>query len=150
MLFLALLAVWSLGSLPAGDERSPGQVLDLMSRLLVPVLVLVAGYLLWAGGDAPGGAFQAGSVLGAACVLLLLAGWRLGAGFVGLPLRIVLVLGLSLFIVVGAALMFGGGLLLAYPPRLAGGLILLIEAAAALSIGFTLAALFLCHRPDRG
>ena len=54
-------------------------MLDTLTRLLVPVLILVAAYLLWVGAHAPGGAFQAGSVLGAAGVLLLLSGWRLPA-----------------------------------------------------------------------
>jgi hypothetical protein len=42
------------------------------------------------------------------------------------------------------------GLFLQYPPDLAGGLILFIEAVATLSIGVTLAALFLGGRPEAG
>ena len=147
---LALLGVWSLGGIPESHESSPGPVLDMLSRLLVPLLILVAGYLLWVGAHAPGGAFQAGSVLGAAGVLLLLAGWRLGARFAGLPLRITLVTGLGVFVVVGVVLMLVGRRLLEYTPALAGALILLIEAAATLSIGVTLAALFLGGRPETG
>ena len=149
VLFLALVAIWSLCSLPVTDEAAPGPVLNLLFRLLVPILILIAGYLLWVGADAPGGAFQAGSVLGAAGVLLLLVGWRLGSGFVGLPLRVVLVTGLAVFMLVGAVMLVSGRLFLEYPPPLAGSLILLIETAAALSIGFTLAALFLCNRPEK-
>jgi len=89
VLLLALLGVWSLGGVPEQRESSPGPVLDMLPRLLVPVLILVAGYLLWVGAQAPGGAFQAGSVLGAAGVLLFLAGWRLGARSAGLSLRII-------------------------------------------------------------
>jgi len=148
VLLLALLGVWSLGGIPQQREPSPGAVLDMLSRLLVPVLILVAGYLLWVGAHAPGGAFQAGSVLGAAGVLLLLAGWRPGARFVGLPLRTTLVTGLGVFVVVGVTVMLVGGRLLEYPPSLAGALILLIEAAATLSIGITLSALFLGGRPE--
>lgn len=148
VLLLALLGVWSLGGIPQQREPAPGAVLDMLSRLLVPVLILVAGYLLWVGAHAPGGAFQAGSVLGAAGVLLLLAGWRPGARFVGLPLRITLVTGLGVFVVVGVTVMLVGGRLLEYPPSLAGALILLIEAAATLSIGITLSALFLGGRPE--
>ncbi|MEN8175924.1 MAG: hydrogen gas-evolving membrane-bound hydrogenase subunit E [Pseudomonadota bacterium] len=147
VLLVALLGVWSLGGIPEQRESSPGPVLDMLSRLLVPVLILVAGYLLWVGAHAPGGAFQAGSVLGAAGVLLLLAGWRPEPRFAGLPLRMTLTMGLGVFVVVGVVLMLMGGRLLEYPPSFAGALILLIESAATLSIGMTLAALFLGSRP---
>jgi len=148
VLLLALLGVWSLGSITDQREPSPGPVLDMLPRLLVPVLILVAGYLLWIGAHAPGGAFQAGSVLGAAGVLLLLAGWRLGARLAGLPLRITLVAGLGMFAVVGMVLVLVGRQLLEYPPPFAAALMLLIEVAATLSIGITLAALFLGGRPE--
>ncbi len=150
VLLLALLGVWSLGVVPERRESSPGPVLDMLSRLLVPLLILVAGYLLWVGTHAPGGAFQAGSVLATAGVLLLLTGWKLGTRFSGLPLRITLVAGLGVFVVVGVVLVLMGGRLLEYPPSVAGALILLIEAAATLSIGITLAALFLGGRPEAG
>ena len=150
VLLLALLGVWSLGGLPEYRESPPGPVLDTLSRLLVPVLILVAGYLLWVGGHAPGGAFQAGAVLAAAGVLLTLAGWHPGAMFMGLPLRIVLVAGLGMFIAVGMMSVLVGGQVLEYPPPFAGTLILLIEVAATLCIAITLAALFLGGRPDAG
>ena len=147
MLLLALLGVWSFGGMAEKRGPAPGPVLDALARLLVPLLILVAGYLLWVGAHAPGGAFQAGSVLAAAGVLLLLAGWRPEARFAGLPLRLVLVVGLATFVAVGMASMALGGRLLEYPPPLAAALILLIEAMATLSIGVTLAALFLGGRP---
>ena len=148
VLLLALLAVWSLGGVPEQRESSPGLVLDMLSRLLVPLLMLVTGYLLWVGAHAPGGAFQAGSVLGAAGVLMLLAGWRFSARFAGLPLRIALVTGLGMFLTVGMVLILAGQHFLQYPLPFATALILLIEAAATLSIGITLAALFLGSRPE--
>jgi len=148
VLLLALLGVWSLGTLPERRETSPGPVLDMLSRQLVPLLIMVAGYLLWVGAHAPGGAFQAGSVLGAAGVLLLLTGWRPGARFAGLPLRITLVAGLGMFVAAGLVLILVSGRLLEYPPSFAATLILLIEAMATLSIGITLAALFMGARPE--
>ncbi len=125
----------------------PGPVLDVLARLLVPLLILVAGYLLWIGAHAPGGAFQAGSILGAAGVLLLLSDWHFSSHFFGLSLRIALIAGLGVFVVVGLLMVLAGSQFLEYPIPLAGALILLIEAAATLSIGFTLAALFLGGRP---
>jgi multisubunit Na+/H+ antiporter MnhB subunit len=148
VLLLALLGVWSLSRDPEQSEAPPGPVLELLSRLLVPLLILVAGYLLWVGARAPGGAFQAGAVLGAAGVLLLLAGWRPGARFSGLTLRMTLVTGLGVFVAVGMVSILAGGRLLEYPSPFAGALILLIEAAATLSIGITLAALFLGGSPS--
>jgi multisubunit Na+/H+ antiporter MnhB subunit len=151
VLLLALLGVWSLEPGPVPTEDPPGRVLDTLSRSLPPVLILVAAYLLWAGAHAPGGAFQAGSVLGAVGVLLLLAGWRLPVRFAGWPLRIALVAGAGSFVTVALSTRFTEGRLLEYPRDLAGDLILILETAATLSIGVTLAALFLGRRPpDQG
>jgi len=147
VLLLALLGVWSLSNLPEQHESAPSKVLDMLTRLLVPLLILVSGYLLWTGAHAPGGAFQAGSVLAAAGVLLLLAGWRLEARFAGLFLRITLVLGLAMFVTVAIVVQLAGLRLLEFPLSIAGTLILLIEVAATLSIGMTLAALFFGRRP---
>ncbi len=148
VLLLALTGVWSLAPAPVAREVEPGAVLAFLPRALAPFMILIAGYLLWVGAHAPGGAFQAGAVLAAAGVLLLLTGWRLPVALQGWPLRLGLVLGLSTFIAVGAGVMVGGGHLLEYPQALAGGLILIIEAASTLSIGLTLAGLFLGGRPQ--
>ncbi len=148
VLLLALLGVWSLGAQPAvRTESDPGPVLDILTRLLVPVLVLVAAYLLWAGAHAPGGAFQAGAVLGAAGVLWILTCGRLQHGLARLPLRIALVAGVATFMAIAALALQTGRQLLEYPPAQAGSLILLIEAIATVSIGVTLATLFLGAEP---
>jgi multisubunit Na+/H+ antiporter MnhB subunit len=147
VLLLALLGVWSLGGFPPRRAAPAGLVLDTLSRLLTPLLILVSAYLLWVGAHAPGGAFQAGAVLGAAGVLLLLAGWRLPSSFARLPLRLVLVAGPGAFVATALLTMARGGQFLGYPPEQAGILILLLEIAATLSIGATLAALFLGERP---
>lgn len=143
VLLLALLGVWSLGGLPSDrPEPAPGPVLDTLKNLLVPALVVVAAYLLWAGAHAPGGAFQAGAVLGAAGVLLVLAGWRLPQRAAGYPLRAALVAGIVVFLAAAALPLLGGRHLLEYNPIHAGILIFLVEAASAVSIGVTLAVLF--------
>lgn len=143
VLLIALLGVWSLSSTMLRDEKAPGPVLDTLIRLLTPVLMLVATYLLWAGSHAPGGAFQAGSVLGATGILLYLAGWRLHTGLLSWPLRFILVVGLAAFVAMAVLTMLIEGQLLKYPPAQAGALILILETAATFSIGATLAALFL-------
>ncbi len=143
-----LLAVVGLRSLRRPHEEqslsmaAPGPILLALVRLLVPVMVLVAGYLLWMGAHAPGGAFQSGAVLGAAAVLVLLSGLPLASWFHGWPFRAVLVIGFALFLAVGVGAMVAGGRFLEYPREWAGSLILLVEAALTLSIGCILAALF--------
>ena len=111
-----------------------------LARLLLPVMVVTAGFLLWLGAQAPGGAFQAGAVLGAAGVLWQLAGGVLPAG--SRTARIVLSAGFAVFLAVAVGTMLLEGHLLQYPRAQAGGLILIIESAATVSIGLTLAALF--------
>lgn len=147
VLLLALLGVWSLGGTTLPIDAPPGPVLDSLVRLLVPVLILVAGYLLWVGAHAPGGAFQAGSVLGAAGVLLLLTEWRLHASLAALPLRLTLVAGPVTFLAMAVFTLLTKGQFLEYPQAHAGILILILETAATVSIGVTLAALFLGYRP---
>jgi multisubunit Na+/H+ antiporter MnhB subunit len=146
VLLVALLGVWSLDGTSPHRETASGPVLDTLPRLLTPVFILVAAYLLWVGGHAPGGAFQAGSVLGAAGVLLMLAGWRLHANLPTLPLRIILVAGPATFLLMALITLLIEGHLLKYPPARAGTLILILETIATLSIGATLAALFLGER----
>jgi len=149
VLLLALLAVWSLDIPLAGVAAAPGLILDTLSRQLVPILILVAAYLLWVGAHAPGGAFQAGSVLGAAGVLLLLTGWRLPPRLEGLPLRMILVAGPGVFVAIAVLTTLTSGQLLQYPPVQAGLLIVILETVATVSIGVTLAALFF-GSPPRG
>jgi hypothetical protein len=57
-------------------------------------------------------------------------------------------LGVGAFAAVGVGVIWGGGVFLQYPSGAAGALILLIEAAATLAIGVTLAALFHGGRPE--
>lgn len=149
VLLLALLGAWSLGISAPRREAVPGLVLDTLSRLLAPLMILVAAYLLWAGAHAPGGAFQAGAVLAAAGVLMLLAGWQLPAALAGFPLRLVLVSGPATFLLLAMITLLLEGRLLQFSPEWAGGLILIIETTATISIGATLVALFLGAPPNK-
>ncbi len=145
VLLLALLGMWSLGGAEGpGKGAISGPVLDSLARVLVPLMLLVAAYLLWAGAHAPGGAFQAGAVLGAGGVLLILAGWRPPTRWLaGRPLRFALVVGVVAFLAVSLLTMLLGGQLLEYPPAQAGALIFVIEAAATVAIAVALTAMFL-------
>lgn len=143
VLLLALLTLLTLGG---GETPAPAGAADPLlqglARLALPMIILSAGYLLWAGAHRPGGAFQAGAVLAAGAVLLQLAGLLPAWTEPRRLLRVGLVLGFLVFLAVAAALL-GEGAMLRYPPALAGGLILLIEAGLTLSLGLILAGLFL-------
>lgn len=149
VLLIALLGVVAVAQ-PMQHDQGQGDanpVLQTLARLLAPLLVLAAGYLLWAGGHRPGGAFQAAALLAGAVVLLRLAGLLPAWPRPDRVLRLGVVLGFLVFL--GVAVL-GQGALLAYPPDLAGGLILLIEAGLTISLGLILAGLYLAFAADRG
>ena len=108
---------------------------------LIPLTVLAAGYLLESGAYAPGGAFQAGAVLAATLVLLHLTGRRTLTALPTALVRVGLVLGAAVFALAAAAGLVLENALLAYPPALAGAVIVAIESAATISIAIALAAL---------
>jgi len=143
----AVLGVLALGPARSGYAAS-GPVFSGLTRWLVPMLILVSSYLLWAGAHAPGGAFQAGALLAAAGVLLRLAGHPTGGLPQGTALRGPVVAGAAAFLTVGLTLMLAGRPLLGYPVVWAGGLILAIETAATLGIAVALLTAFLCGEPQ--
>jgi multisubunit Na+/H+ antiporter MnhB subunit len=150
LLELAVLLAAALGILALGPARPgygpAGPVFGSLVRWLVPLLIVSAGYLLWVGAHAPGGAFQAGAVLAAAAVLLRLGGHSQA----GLPgpawQRALLAGGVGAFLAVGLTVTAAGLVFLQYPIGWSGVLILLIESAATLAIAVTLALAFLGGR----
>lgn len=143
VLLLTLIGVRSLGMLPPIPPVQPASpVLAELLRFLSPLLLLVAFYLLWRGSSGPGGAFQAGAVLGAAGVLWLLTDNPPGRPPVLPPLRPLLVLGVGTFSLIGLYGAITQGAFLAYPPDAAYSLIFAIEALATVSIAVTLVVLF--------
>jgi multisubunit Na+/H+ antiporter MnhB subunit len=151
VLLLAVLACLALRHAhPAGAQFTPittDPVLAALTRLLMPVMVMVAGYLLWAGEHAPGGAFQAGAVLGAAGVLLLLGEKISPPSAPNVLMRAALAVGFGIFLGIAAAVMAAGGSFLEYPTGWAGTLIVMLETVLTLSIGVTLVALFAANPP---
>lgn len=147
VLSLAVVGIWSLAVMPRRRVGAPDAVLAFLVQIMVPFMVLLAAYLLWAGSHSAGGAFQAGAVLGAATVLMLLAGAPLPGALSHWPLRMLLMLGLGTFAVTGLAMMLLGARFLEYPPTYAKHIILLVETAAAVSIGLILAGAFRGGRP---
>lgn len=149
LLEVAVLLLAGLGLLAGAGPARPGRrlygeqaPLQALARLLTPAMVVAAGYLLWAGAHAPGGAFQAAAVLGASGVLLGLSGIAGSWAAPSASRRLVLVAGLLVFLAVAAASL-PDGVLLRYPPAAAGALILLVEAGLTVSLGLLLSGLFL-------
>jgi multisubunit Na+/H+ antiporter MnhB subunit len=145
---LLLAAVLLLGLRRATDltgvERLPpaSDVLVTAVRLVVPLIVLTAVYVLWLGTHAPGGAFQAGAVLGAGGVLLREAGLRGAAAIPGGWLRVAFGSGFLGLTLAGTLPLLAGLRPFELPAELAGGVIVVVELAAGASIGLTLAAMF--------
>lgn len=125
-----------------GDVVEGTPLVPAIIGLFTPVMLLVGAYLVWAGTHSPGGAFQSGAVLAACGVLLTLGGRLHGAGETGLLLRGLLVLGLTVFTLIGLAVMVGQSVFLAYPPGLAYPLMVSIEYSLTVSIALSLILLF--------
>jgi multisubunit Na+/H+ antiporter MnhB subunit len=149
---IAVLLLTAVGARAAAGSNAaspptprPEPMLAAFYRLLAPVVIVVAGYLLWVGKHAPGGAFQAGAMLGAVSIL-----WRFCSG--GPPpadgrlQRVALCIGTILFCAVGAGAQLAAPGFLQYPVGWAGWLILLIETGCTLSIAAALTALFTACR----
>jgi multisubunit Na+/H+ antiporter MnhB subunit len=147
VLLIALVAVWALGpdwtwgGRPGLSQHvRPEGVLATFGRFLPPIGLVIGIYLVWIGTRAPGGAFQAGTVLAAVWLLAMMAGLAEPPRISSVRLRWGLVLGPAVFLAVGL-FGIGQGAFLAYPPGAAGSLILAIEFALTLSIALALALL---------
>ena len=147
VVLLALLGVWSLapdhlwGGAPELKEANPPEPLLYLARTLPPFGVLIAVYMVWVGADAPGGTFQAGSILAAMWLLVMLAGLRPAPETRSLMLRLLLVGGPALFFAIGFLGFAVAGGFLAYPEPLAKALIVGIEAALTIAIALALGLL---------
>ncbi|GGC61281.1 DUF4040 domain-containing protein [Hoyosella rhizosphaerae] len=115
-------------------------IVDGFVRVVAPVVLLLAGWLLVAGSTRPGGAFQAGAVLTGVMLLLFLVGvgrfvmrgrWLFGS----------LLVGLSVFVVAGSLTFAFGRGWFDLGGEWGGYVVLLIEGSLVVSIGVGLAAL---------
>ena len=142
VLLVAALSVYTLSGPASGTPvKPPGPIFRFYMRVMTPVFWLVVPYMVWVGGRAPGGAFQAGALLSGLGALTLLgpSPWPMR-----LRRRVVrwgLCLGFTLFLA-AAAWMWQHGNFLGYPPEQAKTWILLIEIACTLSIGISLTVMF--------
>ncbi|WP_231701668.1 hydrogenase subunit MbhD domain-containing protein [Halopseudomonas salegens] len=142
-LVVVLLALLGLRQLHVVRRQyaTPWPLLSAWSRVLVPIAVVLAGYLLWRGSHAPGGAFQAGAVLAAGAVVLRLAGLLPALGWQRASMRVLVLMGAGVFVMVAATTAWLGQGWLVYPAGWNSTLIILIEIAATLSIAASLTLL---------
>jgi multisubunit Na+/H+ antiporter MnhB subunit len=144
LLAAALASLAVLAESANARETTPrplGPVLHSFARLLVPLTVLVATYVLWIGTKAPGGAFQAAAILGAGGVLMIVCGAR-PPSCTDRRWRVLLVAGLVVFLLVAVGGAVAGGSFLELSPRWAGTSIMLVEMVLTASIALILSGLF--------
>ncbi len=138
--FLGARAILDERSLrPIADPETEPPLVGALLSMVVPMSLLVAVYLLRAGGQDPGGAFQAGAVMAAGGVLLILTGRLKPAPATPAVQRVLLALGLLVFSGTGLGMMVAGQPMLAMPGTWA---IYMVETALMVSIAMTLVLLF--------
>lgn len=155
VLLTALLGVWMLArdaewNAPLGPHyhARPEGVLAYFGRFLPPVGLSFGVYLVWAGAETVGGAFQGGTVL-AGVVLVAMMAQVLPPPRVSKPLlRAALVLGPGVFLLSGLAAVALGSDFLSLSPAVAKPAILITEAALTISIAVTLALLVIGPAED--
>ncbi|HKE92982.1 MAG TPA: hydrogenase subunit MbhD domain-containing protein [Povalibacter sp.] len=155
VLLFALIGVWSLapdrawggrpGPAPVSD---PNGTLTYLARVLPPIGIVVAVYILWVGADDPGGKFQGATILAAMWLLVLMAGLADAPPVSGRGLRTGLIIGPAIFIAIGCLGAVTAGAFLAYPQGHAKLWIIVIEVALMPSLAITL-VLLLVGAPQR-
>jgi multisubunit Na+/H+ antiporter MnhB subunit len=155
VLVLALIGVWSLAQdscwrgVPILQCHAPAdEPLVFLARLLPPVGIVIAVYLLWVGADEPGGAFQGGALLAAMWLLAMMAGLTGAPAVSDRRLRLIVVAGPAVFLTIGLVGFALADAFLAYPEAYAKPLIIVIEVAKILSVAATL-GLLVAGPPER-
>jgi multisubunit Na+/H+ antiporter MnhB subunit len=157
VLLLAIVGVWSItrdalwGGRPGPrHEADPKGTLAFYSRLLPPVGIVFAVYLLFVGADRPGGAFQGGTILAAMWLLAIMARLSDMPAIDDRWLRFWLIAGPAAFVLVGLAGLAVGGGFLSYPEPFAKPIILGIELLKIVTVAVTLALIVVGPPQRRG
>lgn len=146
VLVLALTGLWALtpGRDWAGSaanfrtQRPVEPQLVVLLKVLVPLVLLTAFYLLWLGADEPGGAFQSGTLLAAVGVLLVSSKVLPAPAHGSLLIRVLLVFGFLVFALAGLLSALLGEGFLDYPAGWEKAIIVAIETALTISIAAVL------------
>ncbi len=155
VLLVALAGVWSLardrlwggrpGPLYRADPKAP---LTFLAQVLPPIGIVTGIYMLWVGADAPGGAFQGGTIIAAMWLLVMMAGLANAPPVGNRRMRLALIAGPLLFLIVGFGGLWLGEAFLSHPVAYAKPLILVIEFAMTLTVAVTL-GLLIAGPPER-
>jgi multisubunit Na+/H+ antiporter MnhB subunit len=155
VLLVALAGVWSLardrlwGGRPGPRyPADPGSPLTFLAQILPPLGIVIGIYMLWAGADAPGGAFQGGAIIAAMWLLAIIAGLTDAPPVKDWRIRLALIAGPLFFLIVGFGGLWLGDAFLAYPVAYAKPLLLAIEFAMTLTVAVTL-GLLIVGPPER-
>ena len=152
VLVLAFLGILGIRECPGLETVKPPPAPQLILHHLVgglfPLVVLSTGYLLWLGSFAPGGAFQAGVVLGSGFILLWMSGHPSLTILTNRMWRLLVVLGFTVFFLFGTLSMLLGRPFLSHLPGFAYPAVLFLELIATLSIGVIMAGLVLALQPQ--
>lgn len=141
VLALAVVGVWSVAAdqawggrpAPLAVER-PDAALIFLARVLAPIGAIIGLHIFWVSADEPGGAFQAGAILGAMAIILMMARLAKPPRIGSRRLRYALVAGLVVFVIVALLGPLMGGAYLSYPAGFVKPVILFVEAFMLLSI----------------
>lgn len=146
VLVVALAAVWSMDrkrrALTREEDRLADPVLGGLARIVVPMALVTALYLTWAGTSRTGGAFQAGALLAGAGVFLAAAGFMRPPTAAWEPVRLAAAVGVYAFVGVGVGVIPSTGVFLQYPEGAAYPLIVAVELVLMVSIAVVLVELF--------
>lgn len=151
VLLLAVIVAYALREAqPDGPDRMglDTPLLRAVISLLLPLMLLVGAYVLWAGATRPGGAFQAGAILAASGLALRLAGLRVGGLDRAWRVHALLALGLAVFVAAAVLPALAGHAMLDHPATLAKTIVIVVEIALTVSIALGLLALFRLAPPQ--
>jgi multisubunit Na+/H+ antiporter MnhB subunit len=148
VLLFAVVGVWSLspdrfwgGRAGPAHRSDPNGILAWLGRILPPIGIVIAIYILWVGADDPGGKFQGATILAAMWQLVIMAGIADEPPISRTSLRLALVAGPAVFIAIGFVGAASAGAFLAWPTGLEKALIVVVEVALMPSLAVTLGLL---------
>ncbi len=140
------------------DPMRQNVILRVISKILIPVILIFALYVQWHGDFGPGGGFQAGTIFGAAFILYALIFDIDTARAVLSPriIRLGLATGVLLFSLVGVVCMFRGGAFLDYSVLSSTQLkgqhlgILLVELGVGITVCSAMISIFFTFARQKG